>query len=54
MAENGENLKVRLLSEDALDFDAVLQRRIEELETGKVVGIPAEEAMKRLREKYAK
>ena len=39
--------------EDA-EFDAMLQRRIEELETGKVVGVPAEQVMNRLREKFSK
>lgn len=41
-------------SEDDPIFDAMLRRRIEDLETGRVVGIPAEQVMQRLREKYAK
>lgn len=29
-----------------------LERRLEELDSGKVVGIPAEEVMRRMKEKY--
>jgi putative addiction module component (TIGR02574 family) len=43
-----------VLDADDTGFDAVLQRRLDDLESGKVVGIPAEQVMKRLREKYAK
>jgi putative addiction module component (TIGR02574 family) len=35
------------------DFDATLQRRIDELESGRVKGVPAEEVLERLRKKYA-
>jgi putative addiction module component (TIGR02574 family) len=34
-------------------FDAELERRFEELRSGKEVGIPFEQAMKQLREKYS-
>lgn len=43
-----------VMSSDDPTFDTMLQRRIDEMESGKVVGIPAEQVMKRLREKYAK
>jgi|HubBroStandDraft_5_1064220.scaffolds.fasta_scaffold3684175_1 putative addiction module component (TIGR02574 family) len=36
------------------EFDAMLQQRNEELESGKVAGVPAEQVMNRLREKFAK
>ncbi len=39
------------VEEDAA-FLATLNRRIEEIETGKVQGVPAEEVFRRLREKY--
>jgi putative addiction module component (TIGR02574 family) len=42
------------MSEDDPSFDAMLQRRIEEMDSGKVKGVPAEELMERLRQKYAK
>ena len=42
------------LAEGTPEFDAMLQRRIEELESGKVKGVPAEEVLERLRRKYAK
>lgn len=41
------------LSEDDPDFDAIIQRRLEDLESGRVVGIDGEEFFKRLREKRA-
>jgi putative addiction module component (TIGR02574 family) len=41
-------------TEDDPDFDAMLHRRIDELDRGLVKGIPAEELMERLRQKYAK
>lgn len=42
------------LAEGAAGFDAMLARRLDDLESGRDVGIPAEQVMKRLREKYAK
>jgi putative addiction module component (TIGR02574 family) len=36
------------------EFDAMLQRRLEDLESGRVKGVPAEEVLERLRKKYAK
>lgn len=41
------------LSEDDPNFDAILAKRVADLESGKVVGIPADELFKRLREKKA-
>ena len=41
------------LSEDDPDFDAIIQKRLEDLESGRVVGIDGEEFFKRLREKRA-
>jgi len=41
-----------VMSEDDPNFEAVLNRRIAELDSGKVKGTPAEEVMARLREKY--
>lgn len=41
-------------SEGDTEFDAALQRRIDELDSGKVKGVPAEEVLERLRKKYAK
>jgi putative addiction module component (TIGR02574 family) len=41
------------LSEDDTDFDAIIQKRLEDLESGRVVGIDGEEFFKRLREKRA-
>lgn len=35
------------------DLDAVLARRAEEIRSGKVVGIPAEQVFRELREKYS-
>ena len=35
-------------------FDALLRRRIEDLDSGRVKGVPAEEVMERLRRKYAR
>ena len=43
-----------VISEGDPGFDEILQRRIEELKTGKVAGVPAEEVMERLHKKYAK
>mgnify|MGYP000918992491 CR=1 FL=1 len=59
-----EQLELLVALEDALppppggaapgtaEFDAMLARRIDELRTGKVKGVPAEEVMARLRAKY--
>jgi putative addiction module component (TIGR02574 family) len=33
-------------------WDVVLQRRLAEIESGKAVGVPAEEVLARLRKKY--
>jgi putative addiction module component (TIGR02574 family) len=41
------------LSEDDPDFDAIIQKRLNDLESGRVVGIPGDEFFKRLREKRA-
>jgi putative addiction module component (TIGR02574 family) len=41
------------LSEDDPDFDAIIQKRLEDLESGRVVGIDGEQFFKRLREKRA-
>ena len=40
-----------VLSEDDPEFSATIRRRVEELKSGKVVGIPGDEFLKRLREK---
>ncbi len=40
-------------AQDDLTFDAMLQRRIEDLDTGRVKGVPAEDVLDRLRKKYA-
>ena len=42
------------LQEGTSEFDAMLQRRAEELESGKVRGVPAEVVLERLRKKYMK
>ncbi|MBP3959753.1 addiction module protein [Gemmata sp. G18] len=42
------------VTEDNTAFDAVLQRRAEDLDSGRVKGVPANEVMERLRAKYAK
>ena len=42
------------LVEGTPEFDAMLQRRLEEMESGKVKSVPAEEVLERLRKKYAK
>lgn len=42
------------LSEDDPNFDATIARRVEEIRSGKVVGIPGDEFMARLRQKYQK
>ena len=42
-----------VMSEDDPGFDEMLDRRREEMRSGKVTGIPAEELMERLRKKYA-
>jgi len=42
------------LSEGHPEFDAIIARRVEEIRSGKVVGIPGEEFMARLRKKYQK
>ena len=39
------------LSEDDPDFDAIIEGRIDDLTSGRVVGIPGDEYLKRLREK---
>ena len=41
-----------VLSEDDPDFDSMLKRRLDELDSGKVKGVPAEQVMQRIREKY--
>ncbi|AMV24288.1 Putative addiction module component [Gemmata sp. SH-PL17] len=45
---------VSTVSEDDPEFDAMLRRRIEEMDSGRVKGVPANEVMERLRAKYAK
>lgn len=35
------------------DFDATLDRRLADMESGRVKGVPAEEVLERLRKKYA-
>lgn len=42
------------LSENNPEFDAIIARRVEEIRSGKVVGIPGDEFMARLRQKYQK
>jgi putative addiction module component (TIGR02574 family) len=46
-------LAASLPAEEEAAFDATLQRRIGELDSGKVQGVPAEEVLERLRKKYA-
>lgn len=41
-------------AEGTAEFDAMLQRRIEDLDSGRVKGVPAEEVLERLRKKFAK
>jgi len=43
-----------VLSEDDSEFHATLQRRMEEMESDKVQGVPAQEVLERLRKKFAK
>lgn len=43
-----------VLSADDPEFDALLDRRLADLESGRVKGVPAEEVMARLRKKYAR
>ncbi len=39
------------LSEDDPEFDAIIRSRIDDLQSGRVKGIPGDEYLKRLREK---
>lgn len=41
-------------SEDDPNFDAILEKRVDDIRSGRVVGKPVEEVMARLRDKYAK
>lgn len=41
-------------AEGTPEFDAMLQRRLEDMESGQVQGVPAEEILERLRTKYEK
>lgn len=43
-----------IMCEDDPGFAEEINRRIQDIESGKAIGVPAEEVMKRLREKYEK
>lgn len=50
-----EALELSLAADETdAEFDAIIARRVEEIRSGKVVGIPGAEFMARLRQKYQK